>query len=485
MRRRFLCAALFAAAPASAQSLVTVDAGSNIGDSPLSELMCALHPWPHPFLAADEPMVQAWNESGIRYMRGIVFFEGCCQSIDVTRQPGGGVDLDFTYFDLHLNGIRDFCPGTRPIFDAIFMPQALSAASGAPDYFNYTAADLNEWYQVIYQVVDHTVQLGFPGAIYEVWSEPDGPDTFAGHPDRPGDTLGDFVDFYVFTYHAIKDADPSALVAGPKAGSYDSVRIGGLPWGLPEFLAALEAWNQAHPQFAAAIDILTWHDYIWESFAVGYGADQVDAMVASVGVPSLTFPSWPPYMLGEWNYGFSFPVDPMLRQAYLVHNYLREADPRTRRFHTLGIYSFHLGGEPDNYSDLVEIDAFGNSCSRPPYAGMQMLQAMQAGYCLDAVVDDPGAGAPQVAALATCDGQAVRVMVSNPRDEPQTVSLYLYNLPSSGWRLRQVQRIGAGRSEGCEGLESGKTTLARVRQGQYFMQLQLAPYGSGLVTLQQ
>ena len=481
MERHLALAILLAAAPAAAQSRVAVDAAADLGPSPLSELMLALQPEPNPYSGPDDPLLLAWNVAGFRHMRGVVMFEGCCQSIGVTRSPGGGLDLDFTGFDDHLAAVRDWAD-SQPICNAIWMPQALSSNPDHPEYYAFAPADWNEWYEVIYRVVDHMVQLGFAGIIYEVWSEPDN-QSWLGHPLRPDDTLADFVDLYVHTYHAIKAADPSARVAGPKAASYDSARIGALPWGLPEFLAALEAWNQAHPQFAAAIDILTWHDYIWESFAVGYGADFVDGVVAGIGVPSLTFPVWPPYMLGEWNHGFSYPLDPLLRQAYLVHNYLREADPRTRRFHTLGIYSFHLGGEPDNYSDLVEFDTAGNLCYRPAFAGMQMLKTLQPGNCVAATVEDPSSGEP-LAALAVYDGLALRVMVSNPRAEPQTVALDLDRLPFAGWTKRTVQRIGGGRSEGCDGLEAGRTTLVRVTQGRHAMRLELAPYGTGLVTLQ-
>jgi hypothetical protein len=470
---------LLTTTPAAAQAWVTVDAGTDIGPSPMSEMMCALTPYPHPYFGPNDPLVQAWNASGIHNMHGIVFFEEAFHGIRVTRNASGTVDLDFTWFDVHVNEIVTLCH-SRPIFNAIWIPQALSSNPSDPEYYSYAPADLTEWYDVVYRTVDHLVQMGFAGSIFEVWSEPDG--TWFGHPARPGRNMQDFIDLYVATYHAVKDADPTALVAGPKTASQDSVTIGGHPWGLPEFLYGLEAWNQANPGRAAPIEILCWHDYVWTSFDVSHGADFVDSVVATIGVPSLTFPVWPPYMLGEWNHGFYTYVDPLQRQAYLIHNLIKEADPRTRRFLMLGIYSFHLG-PLGIHSDLVEVNLQGDVCYRPSFSGMQMLTAMQAGNCVDAAVYDPSPADP-LTALSTLDGTTVRVALCNPRNQPKTVALYLADLPTwNGPMRRTVQLIGNGRSEGCDGLGLGRTRIVQAVQGQYFMTLQLSAYGSALITL--
>ena len=166
----------------------------------------------------------ALAEAGIRRVRLDHLTDDAYYRV-VSRDKAGQLVFDFSRLDAVVLPL--FALDIQPFFCLSYTPGALLTASasasdlssgpglpvsGEPQPVEAGAharvPDLEEWQQVVRALVGHYAQAGHTGLYWEVWNEPDLAQNFSGDARQ-------YVEMYVKTAQAVKQADPSARVGGP------------------------------------------------------------------------------------------------------------------------------------------------------------------------------------------------------------------------------------------------------------------------------
>lgn len=457
----------------------------------------------------DDYVHQAWRDVtpgvGDFYMFGDAW-------IQVTRNPAGKLDLNFTNFDgLVQYYYRDFL-GTRHLYFSVFgMPRALSPhPEDNAAYFYYAPADYAEWYDIVYRAVLHIKDdLNMPGASYLVWNEPETYFYWRGRDRQTGQkTLYDYIEMYVNTWLAVKAADPTAKVGGPMtiAASKAHVAQFGESWGMEDFLRALAEYNAAYPDLAVTLDEVVWQGYDYTgALRLLTSAALVRDMLAANGFS----PNTPQVVLG-WGKQFDnhpLPCADLSRQqfaAYLASNIVEQfGPPEGARGVTRGYYyNFDYDSQCPNMS-LVSVPvperpgewqhggtywwpgapAITEHCRRPAYAVFEMLRRMSdAGGRFIRIAGAFDSLPPYM--MATSNGQQVMAMLVNETDSERAFTLTFHNLPFAADSVAaMLQMVDETHSADCNGLDAGSRSRLPIVENRAEVAVRMMPYSVALITL--
>lgn len=462
----FLAAQIFLSLEAfAAQSLpVLIDAGADQGESGVLELIGVNIPVIDNYESTNNPTVKAWHDLGLKTHRGVFFFDSLPENaIKVIRDASGAIRLDFTGFDAVVSDMRNMFLA-ETMFTVAYMPKELSSLPGTDTSHTYAPRDYNEWYQVVYTIVQHIVhRFGLKGASYEVWNEPDDAKTYwRGLPEsKTGkDRLNDYLVLYAWTATAIKAADPTAKVGGPSTAHYNGTAAGfDYAWGLRDFLKALRGFNASvAAEKQLPLDFITWHDYAWTSSKISDGADFVKSVTSQ-----LDFAKEAPYFVTEWNRDGGADCGRFTRQqiaSHAAYNLVREASVQDRRFQGLYWYGLDFDSgclnsalitskHPEN-EPLDRIPYGSPHCQRPAFAVYEMLSAMADGKKITALASEP------LEAFATKGATEVIAVISNNSETLLEAAVKFNNLPFGNQMLKtKIRRMDKTHSTGCGGLEEG------------------------------
>ena len=151
--------------------------------------------------------------------------------------------------------------GAEVTLNVVEMPRYLSSCpdqtktepiSGWPSYSRCPPTDLAAWSALVAAIVS---EVG-PGALWEVWNEPDGI-FWSGTPQQ-------FFELYQATVRGVRQADPAAQVGGPTVSS---------PWAgtapgsvTPGFIEQWLSYCASHPMpdlglGKTPVDFVVWHEF--------------------------------------------------------------------------------------------------------------------------------------------------------------------------------------------------------------------------------
>jgi hypothetical protein len=463
---------------------VQVDAAALLGPSAVGDFLGGLGVFPSSHVSADDPVVRAWNDAGMRNLRGL----GGTWAIEVRRGKNGRLRYDFAIFDADESAALNLfnVEVSNDSLDVAIWgtPRPLSSMPRAKQYAEYAPARWAQWNAYMRRVARHVVnRWGITGARYELWTHPeDGKYLWKG---RPGDDdqqrLARYVKLYIATHRALTSVDPAAELLAPASAAANLAAFGA-PWGLAEFVQSVKAFNDAHPDKTVPIHNLAWHEFGWSASEEGFGSGQdfsvgidfIDSVVATIGVPSPTFPEWPRYYITEYSDGIE-PAPNLRRAAYAARNMIRELAPTTRRLAHIHLYAFYGFGSVAAYALRPD----GSECRRPLFAVLEMMNAMTSGDYAATFASEP------LAAMATVDGtNRVTVTVNNYSPQQVDAELVVTNLPFTSETLVQnVRQVDNAHSNDCLGLEQGATEQFGPQQGTATTSLTLTPYATVQLTL--
>jgi hypothetical protein len=468
---------------------VSIEADKVLGLSRLADLLGSQEPHGASWSDPEDPLIKAWVDSGIKRMRGPSFFDGTHDpkdTIKVTREPGGKIQLDFARFDSQLSKFVNWLGLSFTVFNIGVTPPALSSnpTANQPDpqrpeagdyHWQYAPADYREWEDVIQRCVSHLVQQWrLQGMTYEILNEPEQThDYWKGKPGSK-DTLKDYVDLYVSTYKAIKRADPQAKLGSPVTAHFDSSRFSDkVPFVLTDFVNAIRDYNATHRSAPVAIDALVWHDYAWGSNRLSDGIDFAEKLAEATGIPSAIFPVRPEYLITEWGLDFTKEIPQEQRASHLAYNIIREAAPKRRRLAELHFYALSLG-EYESHGVGMVISSKKGVIKRPSYAVTQLLKTMTVGHYLQTTTEEP------LVALSTLHGRSnIVTVVNNHTADFQKATIQWNQLPyPEGKATLLMQRIDKSHSQNGKGLEKGKEIKVNIKNGGFSLSLTLVPYST-------
>lgn len=439
----------------AAQSLpILIDAGSDQGDSHVLELIGVNIPLIGDYDSMNDPAIKAWHDLRLKNHRGIFFFDSHPEdAIKVIRDAGGAIRLDFTGFDAVVSDMRNmFIADT--MFTVAYMPKELSSSPDADGelYSAYAPRDYNEWYQVVYTIVQHIVhRFGLKGAYYEVWNEPDDAKSYwRGLPksETGKDRLNDYLVLYAWTATAIKAADPTAKVGGPSTAHYNGTAAGfDYAWGLRDFLTAVRDFNGGVAvDKQLPLDFITWHDYAWANSKLSDGADFVKSVTTQ-----LDFAKEAPYFVTEWNRSSGESCGQFTRQqiaSHAAYNLVRETSAQDRHFQ--GLYWYGLDSDNGCVDSALMSPLPSPGCHRPAFAVYEMLSAMTGGKKITTLASEP------LEAFATKEVGKVMAVISNNSETLTEAAVKFNNLPWGNQTLKtRIRRMDKTHSIGCAGLEDG------------------------------
>jgi xylan 1,4-beta-xylosidase len=182
------------------------------------------HFWEHMFGSchASVTLCEDWRND-LRALRKIVDvqyvrFHGIFEhqaGIYAGQDPAGNLLLNFTRIDLIYDGLRQI--GVFPFVELSFMPEELAARPSRHSFWYHPNVapprDPRQWYQLIFQFAQHSVQrYGIEEVAnwyFEVWNEPN-LDFWTGEPKQET-----YFALYQIAATALKEVSPRLRVGGP------------------------------------------------------------------------------------------------------------------------------------------------------------------------------------------------------------------------------------------------------------------------------
>ncbi|RYG42900.1 hypothetical protein EON79_18020, partial [bacterium] len=166
-----------------------------------------------------EPFVQSLNlleEINVRDLR-YEFAWGKPDAVAFDQIAGTAAQptYDFTFVDRLAAALKE--RRIRPLFANSYCPVPLQSRTEW-ERWKDVPKDMKAWEAINRTMVDRLRSQGVPGALYEVWNEPDMPEG-GGKMFFNGDA-GDYARLYRFGQRGIRAGDPEAPVGGP-AAAYD------------------------------------------------------------------------------------------------------------------------------------------------------------------------------------------------------------------------------------------------------------------------
>ncbi len=456
-----------AAAPSTPVTFIEVDADALLdGAANIGNFMGMQGPGTDDWRSPDPFLVQAWTALGLNVAEvGLFDDSGLWGGVKVTRDPQGGLELDFSDLDTYVIGYLHGALQAEVEFACIWMPRALSYRPESPYSWAMAPRDYQEWYEIVHRTVRHIVDdLGISGAAYQVWDEPH-PELWKGK-DRSNpldiQLLTDLLEMYYWTWQAVKVADPTARVGAPMTATCSEIYEegwGALGFGLEDVIRGIAEHNRQNPADPITLDYVIYQDYNWIQYPYpGVLADgtftdcaaHVRDVLREAGMPEET-----PQILIGWNDGA---IDLARNAAHLTYNILEHTAPDGQRGITRA-YFWPFGPDYDGAFGLVNHPPQGRYCKRQAYAAMQALHDMEDGTYVQTALVTPG-GAPRqrpLKIMATREGtQRVVAILVNYGDAADQVGLRFVDLPFQSQRVLQtIKRIDSSYSTGCEGLEAG------------------------------
>ncbi len=328
----------------------------------------------------------------------------------VWRTADGTLQYDFSRLDRVV--VTMLQSGIEPVMALSYRPATLEPGGDA----TVPPTDLSEWGEVVRTFVGHYRDLGYSGLYWEVWNEPDLEFFFKGDAHQ-------YVELYVATSQAVKEADPTARVGGAADSSVDS------PGGK---LRPLLGHIGAHPE--VPLDFVSYHDYSdpdgdgQPPFTLDWDADVIATMVAEVGLePREIF-------VTEYNLtpalatGAGAPTDTHVGAAALAVKMftLLEYPQISRAFHFSPIEGFRPAEVFSGDLGLLTV----NYHRKAAYNLFQMIAWLGDRQVAVGVEGENTEGFASYA-LATRDStsQSVAVLIWNYWDRGRTVDLSVSGLP--------------------------------------------------------
>jgi xylan 1,4-beta-xylosidase len=369
--------------------------------------------------------------------------------------------------------------GVRPYAQIGFMPRALSVRPEPYQHewrpglnydvigtgWAYPPTDYGKWAQLVYEWVRHCVDRYGRAEVeqwyWEVWNEANGPAYWHASPEE-------FYKLHDFAVDAVRRALPTARVGGPDvAGSGGKF--------MEDFLAhCANGTNYATGRTGTPTDFLSFHAKGQPSLVDGHVRLGIAAQLATIdrgfamvaAVPALRSK---PIVIGESDPdGCAACLGPQLGyragtmySSYTAASFARKyalADRHGVNLEGALTWAFEFEDQPyfagqrvlaTNGIDLPVLNVF-RLFSR--MGGRRLLVASTGEVPLDAIIRDGVRGTPDVAGLASLDGNRLCVLLWHYHDDDlpgpdARVTLTLTRLPSSGGTLQLTHyRIDATHS---------------------------------------
>jgi len=495
----FFTAPLFKTASAwAAASKVTVSCKNTLGDAAqISDFLGAGGGLYYVSTNPDDPVVQAWRNLGFRQItfETLHVEEPGDHWITVSRNAGGGLEIDFTDYDKYIRSYLDNL-GATPYVYLGNMPRALSLYPEKDNYSVYMPRDLNEWQNFVADIVRHNIEkFGLRGINYGCPGEPDHPDTWLGSDsDEIPQRLREHIELYAATYRGVKMVDPTAKIGGPATMNWQETKYtGNPPFVLANWIRELANYNaEVGSERAVGLDYISWQDYAWSSERLADGAEAVAQFLADNGFDPNT-----PKMLsgsgwGSWSTDYlEASIPPSRRASQIAHSLIHEfKDPRQRKFYQALYYTFYFneywiapGSGADETLRLIALVVLlkdGSTQLTPLYAAFQMASAMTSGEIVET------AAANELEAMAVRDDRRQRVIatVNNHTAQKKYVEVEFREVPFASRRVRfGVQLIDARHSDKGLGLEKPRWTGPMLMSRRPKIQVGLEPYATAQITL--
>ncbi len=466
-----------AAAREDAVSTITVEGAETLRDADVIRNWLGFQGMPVTFnrSAPDAWGTEAWRALGLNSSEVGLLGE-------ITRNADGKLSQDFANLDAQLDFLTNTLGQTGPGFFVGLPPRALSSSPDDEHCYVYAPADYHEWHQVVSGAVRHLAdERGFAGSSYQIWGEPESWVSWRGHPGRRPESmelLYDYVEFFVWSWRAIKSADPTAKVGGPMTSTYSSEmnRAYGHGFGMDDFVAALAERKRLHPDQSITLDEVIWQDYDWQrNDTLADGVEHVRAVLARNGFS----PDTPQVLIG-WNTGYEpeRPKSLFEHASYVAAMIIEQLNMGERGIQRGYLWPFDydyqfpniaaveipypeqtLGGEPgtwDNtwYGPRKVYPAVTEHRKRPKYAVLEMLRAMSSGQFVRMKVP---AGCPLRAMAVRDDAtHAVSAMLANYARAGASAKIRFADLPfGKGAATGSLRRVDEAHSADGRGLEAG------------------------------
>ena len=359
-----------------------------------------------------QEMVQRMQrEIGFRYIHFSGVFSDDLRVC--SRLPNGKLVFNFAYLDKIFNFVLSV--GLKPFIQLTYMPGAL-ASNMSRRLFNSIVsapADNDEWCLLIKEFMEHIIEhygLGeVSGWYFCIWNQPDTPEKLYGFGDDEK-----FLDFYVRSYHTIKQCSPSLQIASTP--TYYILKDGYKNWYW-DFIDELSKHNCLPDALAFTYydtSLFTEHNRTRQSFGfvetMGLSTDPnsftafIDQILAEREKRKLK--NLPVYLI-EWNNNPSqqdLLNDTCFKSCYIVKNILQNYD----RLYSFGYWSLtDLMGE----APLPDNEFFGglglftkDRIPKPVYFALHMLNKLGSTFV------DKGEGW-----FATKDDDVYKIIVYNYR----------------------------------------------------------------------
>ena len=359
-----------------------------------------------------QEMVQRMQrEIGFRYIHFSGVFSDDLRVC--SRLPNGKLVFNFAYLDKIFNFVLSI--GLKPFIQLTYMPGAL-ASNMSRRLFNSIVsapADNDEWCLLIKEFMEHIIEhygLGeVSGWYFCIWNQPDTPEKLYGFGDDEK-----FLDFYVRSYHTIKECSPSLQIASTP--TYYILKDGYKNWYW-DFIDELSKHNCLPDALAFTYydtSLFTEHNRTRQSFGfvetMGLSTDPnsftafIDQILAEREKRKLK--NLPVYLI-EWNNNPSqqdLLNDTCFKSCYIVKNILQNYD----RLYSFGYWSLtDLMGE----APLPDNEFFGglglftkDRIPKPVYFALHMLNKLGSTFV------DKGEGW-----FATKDDDVYKIIVYNYR----------------------------------------------------------------------
>jgi xylan 1,4-beta-xylosidase len=314
-------------------------------------------------------------------------------------------NYDFTQTDYYLNTI--ISQGMAVIYRLGYSAEYKTAV-----HHNVPPSSYDKFAEISAHIIQHHDQGWANGRhdgiqYWEIWNEPDGHSFWAGTPEQ-------FYQLYAVTAKALKKQYPSLKFGGP---------------ALAGNLTFLEGFLKYAHEHQVPVDFVSWHIYTQDADEVARRANKVHALMVQYGYPNAES------ILDEWNYG---PSD--WKRLFVDANASRTYFDATQNAFGAAFDAAVLIGLQDApvdiatyYSGTTLMWGLFTSSGAPQKAYFAFLAFRR-------MLDSPnrlGANfAPDAAVKALAgiseDKQTVRILMTNPTKNAQSVQITLANLPWKG-----------------------------------------------------